>query len=277
MRRYLKLVHFELDRFAKIYLGLIIMTIVAQLAGVIVKSRAYLRTADYRISEEYNSLEAYLRDYGKLSFDDLTSTLWFAGPIILCIAALIFYCFLIWYRDWFGKNTFIYRLLMLPTARIHIYLTKATAIFLMVLGLVSLQLLLLPLEVKVFEFTVPASLRADLGVRQIINNFWILSMLVPRTFMTFVLAYGTGFMSVFVLFTIILFERSFRWRGAAAGILYGAFSIVVFFAPFILEWMLDTEYLYPLELLIVEVIMGLIVIAMSIGISHYLIKNRITV
>ena len=41
--------------------------------------------------------------------------MWFLGPIALCIAALIIYVFFIWYRDWLGKNTFAYRLLMLPT------------------------------------------------------------------------------------------------------------------------------------------------------------------
>ena len=38
---------------------------------------------------------------------------------MLCGVILIIYVFFIWYRDWLGKNTFIYRLLMLPTARIQ--------------------------------------------------------------------------------------------------------------------------------------------------------------
>ena len=35
------------------------------------------------------------------------------------------YVFFIWYRDWLGKYTFAYRLLMLPTTRINIYFAKA--------------------------------------------------------------------------------------------------------------------------------------------------------
>lgn len=278
MKRYLKLVHFELDRFSKIYLALIIFTIAAQFTGVIVKSKTYLRFADTQMDGKYHSQDAFLRDYGSISLDDITSTLWFAGPIVLCIAALIFYCFLIWYRDWFGKNTFVYRLLMLPTARINIYLAKATAIFLMVLGLVSFQLILLSIEARLLGFMVPAGLRTDLGLQQIIENFWILQVFFPNTFTEFVLYYGIGFMSVFVLFAIILFERSFRWKGIVAGILYGLLTMGIFFAPVILGLsFFNSEYLYPLELFIMEIILGVLVIAMSIAISHYLLKKRITV
>ena len=46
------------------------------------------------------------------------------GPIALCVVVLIIYVFFIWYRDWLGKNTFIYRLLMLPTARIQCLFSK---------------------------------------------------------------------------------------------------------------------------------------------------------
>lgn len=277
MKRYLKLVHFEIDRFANVYLGFILMTILLQFTGVIVTSKKYLNLADSRMEEEYRSQEAFVNDHGTMVFDDITETLWFEAPIALCIAGLIFYCFLIWYRDWFGKNTFVYRLLMLPTARLNIYLSKATAIFLLVLGLVSLQLILLPLEIRLFEFMVPVSLRTDIAVQQIPNGFWFLSILYPHTFTQFVLHYGVGFMAVFVLFAIILFERSFRWKGVAAGVLYGMFSITVFFAPIILEWKFNNIYLYPLEFLIAEIVMGLLVIAMSIAISHYLLKKRITV
>ena len=81
--------------------------------------------------------ETFIEQYGTLSFFDITQSTWFIGPIALCIAMLIIYVFFIWYRDWLGKNTFIYRLLMLPTNRLNIYLAKATTILLFILGLVG--------------------------------------------------------------------------------------------------------------------------------------------
>ncbi|MEN1968147.1 hypothetical protein WMZ97_08730 [Lentibacillus sp. N15] len=277
MKHYLKLVHFEFDRFAKLYLTLIMVTIAMQFIGVIINANSYLRMANYSIHEHHMSTEAFLRDYGRMSFEQISNSLWFAAPIALSIAALIFYCFLIWYRDWFGKNTFIYRLLMLPTARLNIYLSKATSIFLMVLGLISLQLILLPLEHRLMQFIVPFSLRTDYSLHEMVLSFRYLEVLYPNTFTEFILHYGLGFMVVFVLFTVIMFERSYRWKGMVFGVLYGIFTMCLFLAPVILVFILENEYLYPMELLILEVILGLAVIAISIWVSHYLLKNKITV
>ena len=81
---------------------------------------------------------------------------WFGIPIIFCIAMLMIYVFFIWYRDWFGKNTFIYRLLMLPTERITIYFSKLTAILFFVLGLVALQIVLMLIEIQIINSIVSA-------------------------------------------------------------------------------------------------------------------------
>ena len=161
MRNYLKLVNFEFNRFFKLYLTLIVITIVSQLIGVFINTQDYLNVVNETIRYERLSVEAYVNNYGKISFQLVIESLWFYGPVFLCVVSLLIYVFFIWYRDWFGKNTFIYRLLMLPTARVNLYLAKGTAILLFVLGLVSLQLLLLIIEVRIFEWIVPDELRSD--------------------------------------------------------------------------------------------------------------------
>lgn len=275
MNRYLKLVNFEWNRFFKVYIVLIAITILSQISGVIVIANDYLNTANKIINVDQQMSKAeFLMDYGKMSFMDITHTLWFLGPIALSIAALIFYAFLIWYRDWFGKNTFIYRLLMIPTARINIYLAKATSLFLMVLGLISLQLILLQVEGEVLRWIVPFDFRTDISINAIITSFHYLSVLYPSTFIEFILYYGLGFMAVFVLFTVILFERSYRLKGILFGVLYGVLTLCVFFSPYIVG---GDQYLYPMEWLILEIILGLIVVAMSIWVSHFLLRKKIRV
>src|SRR5690625_4943892 len=143
MKNYLKLVNFEFNRFFKVYAALIAITVVSQITGIIVLSKSYMNEANTMIYNNGLSQATYIEQYGTMSFYSITQTFWVMGPIALCMGALIFYIFLTWYRDWFGKNTFIYRLLMLPTARLNVFLAKATSIMLMVLGLVSIQLLLL--------------------------------------------------------------------------------------------------------------------------------------
>ncbi|MGM0943427.1 MAG: hypothetical protein ACQEWU_21190 [Bacillota bacterium] len=277
MKSYLKLTSFELSRFFKLYLVLIAITIISQIIGVIVYSNRYLNEMNKVIYEEQMPKAEFLEVYGRSSLFDLTQTLWFLGPIALCVVALIFYVFFIWYRDWFGKNTFIYRLLMLPTARINVFFAKATSIFLMVLGLIALQIVLFFIENMIYQWMVPNEFRTDMAVSQVIQNFRYLNIIIPTTITKLILSYGVGFMAVFIIFTGILLERSYRWKGIFLGIGYCAIAAAVFVLPIIIQELLQKNYLYLVELIIIEVILGLFVAACSIWLSSFLLKHRITV
>lgn len=277
MNRFIKLVNFELSRFMKIYLVLIGVTIVAQVAGVIVKANQYMGDANKTIFEDLVPKAQFLEQTGPMTMVHVVKSMWFMGPIALCVVTLAIYIFLIWYRDWVGKNTFIYRLLMLPTSRLNLYFAKATSIFLMVLGLVSIQLILLPLESTILTWVVPSDFRMDMTVDQIINSFLYLVILFPKSFIEFVLYYGAGFMVMTVLFTTVLFERSYKWKGIVLGAGYGLLSVVVFVSPLLPMLISGNDYLYPIEMLIVEIIMGLIVTAAAIWLGGFLLKKKITV
>lgn len=277
MKSYMKLVNFELNRFIKIYGALMAITIVSQMTGVIVISKGYLKQANDMIYNNGLSQATFIEQFGTMSFDNITQSIWIQAPIVLCIAALMFYIFLIWYRDWFGKNTFVYRLFMLPTARMNIYFAKATTIFLMVLGLISLQLLLLPVENIVLKWMVPVEFRTDMIFSEIIETFNYLTLLFPPTFTDFIIHYLTGFMVVFVLFTAILFERSYGVKGFAFGVIYSAVAQALMLMPMIITVILGRVLLYPLEYFILEVILGLIVLGVSIMTSRFLLNKRITV
>lgn len=211
-----------------------------------------------------------------MSLLDITRTLSFIGPIAFGGVVLIIYVFFIWYRDWLGKNTFSYRLFMLPTARIHIYLAKATTVLLYVLGLVALQLFLLPVESRILQWMVPNEFRTDFSVSEIIN-FSNLNILFPTTFIEFVLYYGGGMLAVCIVFTAILFERSYRMKGIIYGILYSALSLFIFFLPIILDEFVFNNYFYLTELFFMECFTGLLVLACTIWTSNFLMKNKIRV
>ena len=234
MSRFLKLVNFEFNRFLKLYMVLIGVTILSQLIGVIVVSRSYVNLANKSIYEELMQKSEFIEQNGTLSFQNISQTLWFLGPIGLCLVVLSIYVFIIWYRDWLGKNTFIYRLLMLPTARLHVYLAKATTILLLVLGLVALQIVLLPIENQLLLSIVPNDLRINLSVNEIIM-LPELTIMFPTTFSEFILYYGGGMAAVLIVFTAILFERSFRMKGVFYGIIFSAVSIFIFLAPILVN------------------------------------------
>ncbi|MEC2159486.1 hypothetical protein [Virgibacillus halodenitrificans] len=276
---YLKLVNFEVNRFIKIYIVLLGITMVSQIAGVIVKANQYVGDVNQAIYEELTPKAEFLEMYGQISMGMLTRSMWFTGPIALCIAALLFYLFLIWYRDWFGKNTFIYRLLMLPTARLNLFWSKITTIFLMVLGLVAVQLLLLPLENLFLRMIVSKDFRTELSIIQIIEQSGYMSVFIPTQLLEFFINYGIGFMVVVVLFTAILFERSFRFKGMFLGIVYGVSCTLLFLSPILITELIGVgaNYFYPNELFLIELALGLIIVTASIYVSHFLIKRKITV
>ncbi|MFP3512657.1 hypothetical protein SB775_24140 [Peribacillus sp. SIMBA_075] len=277
MMRYLKLVNFEINRFSKIYISLLLITLVSQFAGVIIVTKSLLNNAREIISREKLSEATYITQYGGgIDFTHIVNTLWFLGPIALSAVALIFYIFLIWYRDWFGKNTFIYRLLMLPTSRLSIYLSKATAIFLMVLGLIAFQIIILPMENALFNSYVPESLLNEMSTYGITKFIPILSLIIPSSFTQFLLSYGIGLMIMSILFTAIMFERSFRIKGIILGLVYVGISAAVFLTPvFVMES--GTFYFYPNEILGLQLALGIILTGLSIWLGSWLLKNRVTV
>lgn len=276
MKRYLKLVNFEFNRFFKLYLVLIAFTIVVQLSGIIVKSKSYLNQANEAIKESMLTKSEYVIQNGPMSFLDVSMSPWIMGPIALCAITLVIYVFFIWYRDWVGKNTFSYRMFMLPTARLNIYLSKATTILLFVLGLIALQLVLLPIENQIFKWMVEDVFRVDLSVLEIANQYY-LNLLFPKNILEFILFYGAGMTAVMTVFTAILFERSYRIKGIFYAIVYCAVSILIFLAPLLLQASLLENYFYPMELLILEIAACVVVLAGAIWIGNLLIKNKVRV
>src|SRR5699024_2833629 len=126
--------------FMKMYLILIGVTIILQVTGVIFESKLYIKREGDVIYGDMVSKEEFLLDYRAMSFESIMNSSGVYGRIRIRLVTRVIYLFFIWYRDLFRKNTFIYRLLTIPTARINIYFAKATALFLLVLVLVCVRL-----------------------------------------------------------------------------------------------------------------------------------------
>lgn len=277
MRNYLKLVNFEFNRIAKLFAVLLGVTFVIQIAGIIVRSRNYLNLANEIIHVEKMSKAQFLENYGQLSFADIANSIWFFGPIILCVAGVGLYIFIIWYRDWMGKNTFIYRLLMLPTTRLNIFFAKITTILVMTFGLVAFQLILLPIEMLVMKIIVPHEFRIDIGIKEIVASVPELAIVIPSSPVELLLYYGAGVLAVSILFTTILIERSFKWKGIFGGLIYSAVAVGLTVLPLLLQEFVLNGFFYPVELLVLEILMGLLVFAATIWMCRFLLIKKITV
>lgn len=284
MNRYLKLVVMELHRFWKMYVGLAVLTVVSQVGGMIYGLNVLVSRVDrmmevkgFRTYAEYAATLNRSFEYESFHTAANAAEPWMSGPIFLCVTALIGYCFFIWYRDWAGKSTFAYRLLMLPTARMNLFWSKLTAIMLFVLGLVALQLILIPVLIGLYHQMIPAELAIPETVRSFVTHDRIFQTLIPATFTGFLVSYGTGLLGVIVLFTAILIERSYRLIGIVVGIIYVVLAALAMLLPYIVT-MFESEYvLYPLEIFLLQLGIGLVLLGVSLVLSRYLLVRKISV
>ncbi|SFD20346.1 hypothetical protein [Bacillus sp. UNCCL81] len=280
MNRYLKLVNFEVNRFFKLYIGLLIVVAISQFVSLFVVKSSYMSQAnEANYASSLKATEEFITSNGLLNFNHVANHPLFIGPIVISVALMMFYVFIIWYRDYFGKNTFIYRLFMLPTSRMTIYFAKATTILIMVLSLLAFQLILLPIEINVFQQIVPGELLGKMNTVELVMGPNIFQMILPSNFVDFIFRYLIGMGLVFTLFTFILLERSYRWKGILFGILYAMAIVVLILIPEIIQsYVFGNDFsFYPSEVVYMEIGLIAIIITGSILFSKYLLKNKVSV
>lgn len=277
MNRFVKLLNWEINRFAKLFAVLCLITLLSQFIGLFLYVRQFMNQLKEVFQINAMTISEYFaHHYQPAVFLNYSQTLWFYVPIGLGVTTLLLYVFLIWYREWVGKGAFIYRLLMLPTARMNVYLAKMSAILLFVLGLVTFQALILIPEIHWFNAMIPSVFRNNMSLDLIEIHPSLLSLLIPRYLVQLFLDYGAGLMIVVVIFTAILLERSFRLKGIVAGVLYGILAGFVFLLPVLISTTWYPNYFYPSEIVKMEIIAGIFITSSSLWISSYLLTKRVT-
>ncbi|MER2041401.1 hypothetical protein [Desemzia incerta] len=277
MKNFVKLVRFEFNRFAPIYATLAVLTALTQLIGVFVTTNGYLRSVSEQKQSGIVNDSEIIANIGKMGMTDFVNNLWFLGPIMLCGAVLMLYSVFIWYRDWLGKNTFIYRLLMLPTQRLNILFSKVTTIFLMVIGLVALQLVLLYIENNLFQMLLPTAYFNYANLNQMIQSSYYLTMFYPTSGLVFISRYSKGLLGLLVVSTVILFERSYKIKGLIIGVAYATVVQLVFYAVYFMQFYNVMLYLFASEIFLISLVLTVVAGALSIWISHRLLNKKVTV
>lgn len=281
MRAFVKLLNFEINRFSKIYIGLMVLTVAMQLAAVTIGANRWMDSANeaMRVNqwtlEQYHNVTGYIQ-LNSMMYPTYNGLLYF-GSIFLSITVLLIYSCFIWYRDWRGKNTVVYRLLTLPSSRANLYFAKLVTILLFAFGLVALQIILVPLERLIAQSILPAELYRNISVFDYLMYPTVLKVLVPPYFSEFVLYYGLGITGLIVLFTAILMERSYRLKGIGFIVLYLALLTGLASIPYLMGYSRYDSYFYPGEIL--STCLGLIVIVAggSLWYSLYLLRKKISV
>ena len=274
MNNYIKLVNFEVRRFLKIFIFLVSAVVITQIIGAIISSNAFLDEVKMSMRQQNLTESEYIHQYSGYSLHNFLNTGFFQISVVFAATVLVIYVFFIWYRDWLGKSSFIYRLLMLPTERRNVYLAKLTAILLFVLCLVGVQVVLLEVAEQIIQWIVPEHLRVNYDVIAI-YSYEILTLLYPQTLLQFVLIYGLGITIVAVVFTGILFERSYHLKGVILAAFYIAVSVAVIIAPIIIQS--NINYFYEQEIILLTIVCYILAFAAAIFTANHLLKQKINV
>lgn len=222
----IKLMMFEYKRIWKLYLALVIAVTCIQLFFIWYGS--YTHAEMYKeLARESGRTYYQIAQQDQLSFVHVFNSFPIHASIMISIAALLLYSCFIWYRDWVGKYPMAQRLLTLPIHRSALYFSKLGTIFTFVLGMIALQYLIILAGIGLVHLTVPSEfLQSNPLVLSSIARFsQVFSVILPLTFKSFLLMYGTGFTFLTVAFTVIVIERSFRMKGWFIGAAYMAIAV----------------------------------------------------
>ena len=274
----LKLTNFELERLSKFLFTLMGLTLLINLVGYIYTPMQYMGQINEYIAENSATPQQALEWFGAFSFNDVTNTLWIGAPIAIGVSGLLFYSVFIWYREWFGKNTFAYRLLMLPVSRMTLYFSKLITLFIGIFTLISTQMISLFIGYPIVSAIIESAYSAELGLMEAVQMNFLFFYLFPLDLGYFLIINGIGLILLLVLFTVILMERSFAVKGILLGIGYAICSLAVVLFPLFLPDLLKNNYIfYASELMIIEALLITTVGAVSLALSRHLINKKITV
>ncbi|MGL5752326.1 MAG: hypothetical protein ACRCXT_17455, partial [Paraclostridium sp.] len=154
------------------------------------------------------------------------------GCIALGIAVLLclVYALGIWYRDYFSRNKTIYTLLSLPQSKFNIYIAKFMMIVSMIYGAIAFQFLMwfidLSLVKDIVGIQAPSFTNVFTNMIQRVNHITVVSPYIMEYLMVNIIGV---IVTVLVIFTAVLIERSFKKVGGVIGIIYICIYVVVFF------------------------------------------------
>lgn len=94
MNHYIKLINFEVKRFSKLFLSLIVAVVAAQIIGAIITSLHYVSNAEKTMVREQLTVSDYIQNYSAYSLQNFLYSEYFILSIAFAAAVLMIYVFL---------------------------------------------------------------------------------------------------------------------------------------------------------------------------------------
>ncbi len=203
-----------------------------------------------------------------------TRDIYIYGCLILGFSVLLclIYAVGIWYRDYFSRNKTIYTLLALPQPKFNIYIAKFIMIVVMIYGVIALQFLMWFVDLSIVKaiagINSPSFTNIFVNMMQRIEELSIVSPYVMEFLIIDVLAVVV---TILVIFTGVMIERSFKKIGAIIGVLYVGLYVFGFVAMVFLAAINNSL------VLIYHIGYFIVLTLVSLGLSYKLLNKRVHV
>lgn len=274
MNKFISLLNFEMNRFLKFLIPTFIAVAVIQLFETFRRIIGYNNELE-RVIASGEPLE----QLSPFSVHDITGGGLFELSIVAIVLIFMVYSFFTWYREWLGKNTFIYRLLMLPMNRMSILITKSLVFLIGGLLAFVFQFGMYGLALIISEQMIPAEHYVAVGIHNAQPMYTLIQgVLFPTSIFQFISLYSFAFGALISLFTAIIIERTYRMKGLIVGVIYFIGYFILFglitslpynqWLPFIIK---------PSQAVILTVVYQFFMIALGHLISWPLLKNKIKI
>ena len=263
----LKLIGWELDRIKKVYgllLG-ILLTIQFGWLAVFLWQNTMLNEESRRRG---GSVLVVLHSY-------LMST-----PYILSIGlgliAMLFFSGWIWYREFWGRGTFMMRLLTLPTKRIQLFISKFITVMMMILGLIAVQWFALVIEYQLFTAWLDGQGIVQQDTFADVRKLEVFSLLYPTSLVNFIVHVILIAFVVLTVFTFVLVERSLWQRTMLSPLASVALIAGILAIPSIIFYFSES-YLFMDELVLLLIGGFLFSVAVLTFIARQYLQKKLSV
>ncbi len=274
MKKFTDLLVHELERVKNLYLLLIAAITALQIGTIFIVRRNYLNLlSDFQKNQEGNIID-FLDQWGSISFLDVTDHTGYLFSLFIGIFSLVIYAFVIWYRDWIGKNNLSYRLLTLPGPRLSIFFAKVTTILFMMFGLLAIQLIYMYLGDEVLRLLIPTELYVETSVASYSVMNPILLFILPLTIVDFILHYSIGITALLIFTMFILLELSYKIKGIIMSLAILAGGVLI---AYIITMTRVMRYLFNDEILVLVLLLCVVISGLAIFISRKLLENKVSV
>lgn len=280
IKRFFTLVNFEINRLSKFLIGLIGLTALFNLFGAFRLTQNHMDTIQSVMDIQNIPFEEAIASEGRASLSDVFYSDFFLLPLLIGVAFFCLYLFFIWYREWFGKNTFAYCLMMLPMPRMAIFFSKVCALFIGMWSIVSVQYILLILSRMVLAWQLPELAYSHQSLQEALfqshDRVW--TLILGGTIGDFVFFYGLSLVFILCLFTVILLERCFKLTGIILGGIYLILCTLALFFIFFLPELFNNHYMiFDTEMFAMILGVLLLIVLSSLLISRYLMNRQLTI